>query len=282
MHETIAVVFDFDDTLAPDSTSGYLAQAGIGDLNSFWKEEVATLTHADWDPVPAYLFKMIEASKSGRIPKVTQESLMEWGRRLPLHEGVPGLFARLRKVAKETNPRASVEFYLISSGIGDTLRQTPIASEFTDIWASEFAYGIDGGIDFPKKIVSFTDKTRYLFHIQKGLIGPQSRGKPFDVNKKLKPEQLRVPINHMIFVGDGYTDIPCFSLVKKDGGVSIAVFDTTHSEKWGSAYQFVHDGRVSNLLSANYSEQSDLSIFLGMAVRKLATDIAVSSGTYQG
>ena len=30
MHETIAVVFDFDDTLAPDSTSGYLAEAGIG------------------------------------------------------------------------------------------------------------------------------------------------------------------------------------------------------------------------------------------------------------
>ena len=282
MHETIAVVFDFDDTLAPDSTSGYLCEAGIGDLSSFWKKEVASLTDADWDPVPAYLYKMIEASKTGRIPKVTQDSLMAWGRRLPLHDGVPGLFSRLRKVAKDANPRATIEFYLISSGIGDILRQTPIASEFTDIWASEFSYGSDGGIDFPKKIVSFTDKTRYLFHIQKGLIGPQSRGKPFDVNKKLKPEQIRVPINHMIFVGDGYTDIPCFSLVKKDGGVSIAVFDKTHGEKWGSAYQFVHDGRVSNLLSANYSDQSDLSIFLGMAVRKLATDIAVSSGTYQG
>ena len=282
MHETIAVVFDFDDTLAPDSTSGYLSQSGIGDLNSFWKKEVAALTNEDWDPVPAYLYKIIEASKTGRIPKVTQESLMEWGRNLPLHEGVPGLFDRLRKVAKESNPRATVEFYLISSGIGDILRQTLIASEFTDIWASEFSYRVDGEIDFPKKIVSFTDKTRYLFHIQKGLIGPNSRGKPFDVNKKLKSEQIRIPIDHMIFVGDGYTDIPCFSLVKKDGGVSIAVFDTTHSEKWGSAYQFVHDGRVSNLLSANYSEQSDLSIFLGMAVKKLATDIAVSSGTYQG
>lgn len=282
MHETIAVVFDFDDTLAPDSTSGYLGQAGIADLSSFWKKEVATLTDDDWDPVPAYLYKMIEASQTERVPKITKESLVEWGRHLPLHEGVPKLFARLRKVAKDANPRANVEFYLISSGIGDILRSTPIANEFTDIWASEFAYGADGGISFPKKIVSFTDKTRYLFHIQKGLIGPQARGKPFDVNKKLKPEQIRIPINHMIFVGDGYTDIPCFSLVKKDGGVSIAVFDKTHGEKWGSAYQFVHDGRVSNLLSANYSEQSDLSIFLGMAVKKLATDIAVSSGTYQG
>lgn len=282
MHETIAVVFDFDDTLAPDSTSGYLRDAGIADLTGFWKKEVASLTDDDWDPVPAYLFKMIEASKGGRIPKITKESLMNWGRRLPLHEGVPGIFSRLRSIAKEANARASLEFYLISSGIGDILRQTPIASEFTDIWASEFSYGVDGGIEFPKKVVSFTDKTRYLFHIQKGLIGRQSRGRPFDVNKKLRPEQIRVPIGHMIFVGDGYTDIPCFSLVKKDGGVAIAVFDKSQVEKWGSAYQFVQDGRVSNLLSARYSEQADLSIFLGMAVRKLATDIAIAGGTYQG
>lgn len=48
------------------------------------------------------------------------------------------------------------------------------------------------------------------------------------------------------------------------------------------SYQFVHDGRIRKLLSANYAEQSDLSIFLGMAVKKLATDIAVSGGTYQG
>lgn len=282
MHETIAVVFDFDDTLAPDSTTGYLRKAGITDLTTFWKKEVAALTDDDWDPVPAYLYKMIEASRTGRITSITKESLIEWGKELPLHDGVEGIFDRLRAIAGDANPRANLEFYLISSGIGDVLRATSIAQEFNDIWASEFHYDDKGHAVFPKKVVSFTDKTRYLFHIQKGLIGPKARGKPFDVNKKLKPEQIRVPINNMIVVGDGYTDIPCFSLVKKEGGVSIAVFDRKHVEKWGSAYQFVHDGRVSNLLSANYSDQSDLSIFLGMAVRKLATDIAIASGTYQG
>lgn len=154
MHETIAVIFDFDDTLAPDSTSGYLNDVGLKDLPSFWKKEVATLTDADWDPVPAYLHKIIEASKTGRIPKVTQDSLMGYGRRHPLHDGVQGIFSRLRTVAKDANPRASIEFYLISSGIGDILRETPIAHEFTDIWASEFSYGSDGGIEFPKKPIT--------------------------------------------------------------------------------------------------------------------------------
>ena len=281
MHETIAVVFDFDDTLAPDSTSGYLRKSGISDVSAFWNE-VNVLFNDDWDPVPAYLYKMIEASRSGRIPPITMESLSDWGKELPLHDSVEGMFGRLRNIAKETNSRANLEFYLISSGIGDVLRSTAIAHEFTDIWASEFYYNNGGHAVFPRKIVSFTDKTRYLFHIQKGLVGLKSRGKPFDVNKKLDPEQIRIPLNNMIFVGDGHTDIPCFSLVKKEGGVSIAVFDKSHADKWGKAYQFIQEGRVNNLLSANYSAESDLSIFLGMAVRKIAADVALSSRTYQG
>ncbi len=280
MHETIAVVFDFDDTLAPDSTTGYLRKAGITDLPAFWNE-ITVMFNDDWDPVPAYLYKMIEASRIGHIPPITKESLSDWGKELPLHDGVEGMFERLRIIARETNPRANVEFYLISSGIGDVLRSTRIAHEFTDIWASEFHYDNNWHAVFPKKIVSFTDKTRYLFQIQKGLVGPKSKGKPFDVNKKMEPDQIRIPISNMIFVGDGYTDIPCFSLVKKEGGVAIAVFDKSHADKWGRAYQFIQDGRVNNLLSANYSADSDLSIFLGMAVRKIAADVAIAGRTYQ-
>ena len=282
MHETIAVIFDFDDTLAPDTTSGYLRRAGIDDLGRFWKDEVGALIRADWDPAPAYLFKMIEAWQTGRIPPITQVGLVEWGRSLPLHEGVPALFDRLRAVARQVHPRANLEFYLVSSGIGDVLRSTAIAHECTDIWASEFHYDDAGRAVFPRKVVSFTDKTRYLYQIHKGIIGPAARGRPFDVNKKLRPDQARVPMSQMIFVGDGYTDIPCFALIRKEGGVSIAVYDRNHGEKWGSAYQFVQDGRVSNLHAADYSERSDLVNFLGMAVRKMAQDIAVAGGAFQG
>ncbi len=283
MHETLAVVFDFDDTLAPDTTSGFLRHSGLDDLAAFWKNEVAPLTNDhDWDPVPAYLYQMIQASRSGRIPPLTAVCLADWGRRAPLHPGVETLFDRLSTAAHEANPRAHVEYYVISSGIGDIVRNTRIAKAFSEIWASEFHYGDDGIALFPKRVVSFTDKTRYLFHIQKGLIGPNHRGKPFEVNRKLSDAQLRVPLNRMIFVGDGYTDIPCFSLLRQHRGVPIAVYDPNHEEKWGSAYQFVRDGRVTNLLSANYAEDSDLSRFLIMAVRNLASEIALSERTYQG
>lgn len=282
MQETIAVVFDFDDTLAHDTTSGFLRDSGVLDVARFWKEEVAPLTAEDWDPVPAYLYKMIEAARAGRIPPITRERLADWGRRAPLQEGVDTLFARLRRAAQDANPRVTLECYVISSGIGDVLRATRIADEFKDIWASELHYDEHGHAAFPKKVVSFTDKTRYLFHVQKGLIGKAARGRPFDVNRKLPPEQIRVPLNRMIFVGDGYTDIPCFSLLRQHGGVPIAVYDPNHEEKWGNAFQFVADGRVSNINSANYNERSDLSNFLVMAVRKLANDILLAERTYQG
>lgn len=283
MHETIAVVFDFDDTLAPDTTSGFLRDSGLTDLGRFWADEVAPLTNRDdWDPVPAYLYQMIDSARRGHLPAITRERLADWGQRAPLHAGVETLFERLASAARQSNARANVEFYVISSGIGDIVRNTRIAAAFTEIWASEFHYDEAGAACFPRRVVSFTDKTRYLFQIQKGLIGPPHRGKPFEVNRKLSAEQIRIPLNRMIFVGDGYTDIPCFSLLRQHGGVPIAVYDPAHQEKWGSAYQFVRDGRVTNLLSANYAEDSDLSRFLIMAVRNLASEIALAERTYQG
>lgn len=281
MQERIAVVFDFDDTLGADSTTGYLKQAGISDIDNFWKE-VGAMMRDGWDPVPAYLNHMIAAGHEGRMQPMTRESLAEWGRTLPLFDGVEHLFPHLRSIAGDANPRVTLEFYLISSGIGDVLRETPIAHEFTDIWASEFHYGDEGMATTPKRIISFTDKTRYIFQIQKGIIGPESRGTPFAVNKRVPVDQVRIPLNQMIFVGDGYTDIPCFSLIKQQGGIPIAVYDHRHTEKWGNAFQFVTDGRVSNLHSANYKEGSDLVNFLTMAVRSLSERIAVAASSYQG
>ena len=213
MSDVIALIFDFDDTLAPDSTSGFLESIGV-DTQQFWSGRVDPLLAQDWDPVPAYLHEMIALSQRGDHGLITQERLQEWGRKLPLHTGVTTLFSRLREQVRRAHPQVQLEFYLISSGIGDVVRHTPIASEFNAIWASEFIYNEQGGIAFPRRIVSFTDKTRYLFHIQKGIVGPAFVGKPFEVNRKVAEDRLRVPFDQMVFVGDGYTDIPCFSLIR--------------------------------------------------------------------
>jgi phosphoglycolate phosphatase-like HAD superfamily hydrolase len=282
VQDTIAVVFDFDETLAPDSTSTFLNSLGV-DVKAFWGKEVEPLLDVGWDPVPAYLYMMVEKSRTGGTTKpITQAQFAAWGKAVKAYDGATRIFERLRKTASSCTPGVSVEFYLVSSGIGEILRNTRLAKEFTSIWGCEFHYDGNGAIDFPSNIVSFTDKTRYLFHVSKGLIGAASRTKPFEVNKKVPANSLRVPFDQMIFVGDGYTDIPCFSLVRKQGGVAIGVYDPEDRKKWGRAWGFIEDGRVSNLVPADYGKGSALSNSLIMAVESVAARIALRRSTYQG
>ncbi|HUH40402.1 MAG TPA: haloacid dehalogenase-like hydrolase, partial [Castellaniella sp.] len=253
------------------------------DAAAFWKDKVGPLLEQqDWDPVPAYLYRMIELSGGGQHGAITRDRLQDWGTRLPLHDGVETLFERLRARLHKAHPQVQLEFYLISSGIGDVLRRTPIASHFTDIWASEFTYDDQGAIAFPRRIVSFTDKTRYLFHIQKGIFGPESRNKPFEVNRKVDADKLRVPFEQMIFVGDGYTDIPCFSLIRRSGGVAFGVWDPRHREKRSRAWGFIQEGRVSNLNQARFDEDAELYQWLEEAVESLAAKIVLNARIYRG
>lgn len=281
MQDVIAVIFDFDDTLAPNSTSSFLEHTGV-DVPGFWKNKVQPLLDEGWDPVPAYLYMMIQESGSGKNEPVTMQQLSRWGKQITPHQGATRIFNRLKQHAKSINPQTSIEFYLISSGIGEIITATKLAKHFTDIWACDFHYDEDGRIVFPKNIVSFTDKTRYLFHIAKGVIGAVSRERPFEVNKKVKEENLRIPYKQMIFVGDGYTDIPCFSLIKNYGGQAIGVYDRENRDKWGRAWGFIEDDRVSNLSPADYRKDSALSISLMMAVESVARRIALRNQTYQG
>ncbi len=282
MHEKIAVIFDFDDTLAPDSTSGFLHSLGI-DVKAFWGERVQPLIAAGWDPVPAYLYVMLQQSNAGDPAHlITRERLVRWGRQVHLYNGATRIFERLRKHARSVNAAIEVEFYLISSGIREALAATRIAQHFKAIWACDFEYDGEGRILFPRNIVSFTDKTRHIFHIAKGIVGPEARGRPFEVNRKVPAEHLRVPMHQMVFVGDGYTDIPCFSLVRKYDGIAIGVYDADDRARWGRAWGFIEDGRVSNLVPADYRQGSALSNSLLMAIESIARKIELRRNTYQG
>lgn len=277
----IAVVFDFDDTLAHDSTSGFLNSIGI-DVKPFWDRH-KKLLNDEWDPIPAYLHMMIQESR--RAPakaRITQSRLKSWGKKIEFHPGVATIFDRMRKQARAIHAEVKVEFYIISSGIGEIIRSTSIARQFTDIWASDFSYNQNKEIEALRNVVSFTDKTRFIFQISKGIIGATARRDPFAVNRKVAGSELRIPLDQMIFVGDGYTDVPCFSLAQRNGGVAIGVYDRKSRERWGKAWGFIEDHRVQHLVAADYRKHSGLDDALTMAIDKISKNIALRSMTYQG
>ncbi len=276
---TIAIVFDFDDTLAPDSTSSFLEQHGV-DVESFWSKQVNRLRDQGWDPIPAYLYMMLQTSSTTKA--ITQTDLQSWAKRIKYYPGVSKIFSLLHKHISESAAEVKLEFYMISSGIREIVSNTTIAKHFTDIWACDFAYDLKGQIEFPRNIISFTDKTRYLFHISKGLIGPQSRSQPFEVNRKIQTKDLRVPFDQMIFVGDGMTDVPCFSLVTRNGGWALGIYDPNNQDKWGRAWGFIEQNRVSNLVPADYRPSSALYHSLIMALNAVVAKMRARQFSYQG
>ena len=228
-----------------------------------------------WDPVPAYLYKIIELNKT--LPRdkiITQQTLQQWGALTPLYPGVVDIFSHLQELASLSSANVQLEFYVISSGLETVVRSSAIAHHFADIWGCDFHCADDGAISFPKRIVSFTDKTRYLFQISKGIVGEGSHTKPFEVNKKFKADDKRIPMDQMIFIGDGYTDIPCFSLVSKMGGIPIAVCDKEDHQKWQKAWGFLEENRVKHWAVGDYTKGSTLWVSLSSSVEKIIHKIS--------
>ena len=128
-------------------------------------------------------------------------------------------------------------------------------------------------------LVTFTEKTRYLFELNKGLLKP-NRGNPYAVNNNVDPQNRRIPFSNMIYVGDGLTDVPCFSLLDKSGGKGFGVFDPTKKGAPKKAWeQLAAPQRVKSLNAPKYGEHDELGALLRVAVQAICNTLDVRTGT---
>ena len=267
----VAVVFDFDDTLAWDTTSTLVESLGI-EREAFWSRRVRPRVREGWDPIPAAFRALVELSRE-RGP-ITRERFVDFGERLALVPGVEAMFERVTAAARQANPDVEVEFYVVSSGIGEIVRHTRIASRFRRIWACDLEYGEDGGIAFPRRIVSHTEKTRYLHRISKGIFD-ETDERLFEAELEVSDQELHVPLDQMVYVGDGMTDIACFSLLADAGGIGVGVVEPRAEGKWGEWRSFSRGSRVANLAKADYREDAELLRSLCLSVEALGRLVAL-------
>jgi hypothetical protein len=171
-------------------------------------------------------------------------------------------------------PLYQTQFYLITSGMVEIARHTCIADEFTSMWGCEFHYNESGEIEFLKQVVSHTEKTRYLFQVAKGINNQNQDGQMF-VYRDVPPEELHVPLTQVIYVGDGASDIPCFSLLNEEKGVALGVYKGSTAEEWGRELEISRGQRIANLAPAEYSEDSELMMSLKLAVESMCKQIAL-------
>ena len=240
-HTTIAVVADCDGTLAPDTTDQLLTQFGVKP-EKFWPTEVGPRVKDGWDEHLAYLQKLIEFAKlGGPLEGLTLGKLKEIAAGLEFYSGVPEGLIDIRDYIHETTEFRDVgiriEFYVISAGIGDMLRASALARVAHRIWACDFAYDEKGALAHIKNVISFTDKTRFLYMINKGRVGEEFLNRQYVVNEPMDEEARPVPFKNMIYIGDGPTDIPCMSLVASKGGYVMGILGKEKPNKaWALGY----------------------------------------------
>ncbi|MCA1834616.1 MAG: haloacid dehalogenase-like hydrolase [Actinobacteria bacterium] len=274
----LALVFDFDDTLVPDSTTKFLRSRGI-DTADFWSR-AGDLVRRGYDTALAWLTLFLQLVGEDRpLGKLTNADLREFGRTLDndAFAGLPAFFYEVRATAAEADRDAHIEFYIVSGGLKEIITSCGfIAENFRAVYASELGEDENHGLNSIKRAVNFTEKTRYLFEINKGLDATDTSTNPFLVNKVV--DQRRTPWENMIYVGDGLTDVPCFSLVSRNGGRVYGVFNPAEESRAKRAFEdLLAPQRVSSLHSPRFGAIDDLGSGLRLSVGNRITALKVEA-----
>ncbi len=264
---TIALIYDFDGTLAPGNMQEYDFIPAVGKSNrEFWSEANALAEEQDADMVLTYMARMIQSARSTGL-SLRREAFRESGRRVTLYRGVREWFGRINRYGAGRGFR--ILHYINSSGLKEIIEGTEIAGEFRKIYACSFLYDVDGIAYWPAVAVNYTNKTQFIFKINKGV---ESVYDATLVNRYIPEDDRPVPFRRMIYVGDGTTDIPCMKLVKNYGGHSIAVYSPDRKGARREMAQLIHDDRVSHVCPADYTEGSEMDRLVKTIIDKIDLD----------
>lgn len=250
--KTIALVYDFDGTLCPRPMQEYafLPKLGI-EPESFWRESNLIAKAEKADPLITYMHLLYKKAKARGVV-INRQDLVDQGKQVELFPGVEGWFDAISSYVRAHAQAQDVvlRHYLISSGLTEIIEGTNIYKRFHNVFASEYwfeAYEMP----YPKRVITDTGKTQYLFRINKGV---EDLGD--NINQHM-PEDVRpIPFSNMIYYGDGDTDVPSMAVMRKNGGHAVAVYPPKGSR--AKCVDLFKAGRCDVFAAADYNIGSDL------------------------
>jgi len=275
MHNIIAIICDCDETLVEDTTEFLLKENKI-EPDEFWNYIDKNFVQQGWDPPQAYLNEILKRMNNGEIKQNTPEMMKDLAKKIKPFDGVNTFIKELQEYVSNDSEciksGINIEGYIISAGIEDLVRECTFANQFKDIFASN--YSVDsttGKYNAIKSTVTFTEKTKFLYAINKGIDGKNLRKYPYLVNDVIKNEQRRIPFENMIYIGDGPSDIPCFSAVRSNNGHCIGIM----GKKPKRTYELARGRRTNyGMYSDDYSKGTDLRKMLKLIIDEITRRVS--------
>lgn len=286
----VAFIWDFDKTLTPSYMQDPIFEKYDVDAREFWREVNSLVEHyRDRDlqvsKDTAYLGHMLSYIDGGPFEGLTNKILRELGAKVPLAPGMPEFMDRMRSIVRDdvrfSKNEIRVEHYIVSTGLRQMIEGNPIRTHVDGVWACELLSDPPGpGYDEKLEKLELTDKltqvgytldnttkTRAIFEINKGV----NREPNLDVNARMDPDERRVPMQNMIYIADGPSDIPVFSVVGRAGGATLGVY--TDERNYANVKGLLDDGRVNHFAAADYTENSAADMWLSTSLRDIAKRI---------
>lgn len=290
LQNVIAFIWDFDKTLTPSYMQKPLFDRYGVDERTFWNE-VNSLQdfYSQFDlkvsKDTAYLEHTLQYVRDGRFADLTNQLLQDLGAHVPLNPGMPDFMQRTKDtIASNTRYSGhgiSVEHYVVSTGFRKMIEGNPIREHLDGVYACELlpapattsgdasTFDPNGVLTQIGYTIDNTTKTRAVFEINKGV----NKLPGVDVNAFILEEDRRVPFSNMVYIADGPSDIPVFSVVRKHGGQTLAVH-TDSPKSYDDVQTLQETGRVQHTASADYTEGSEADRWLMRVLDKIARRIA--------
>ncbi len=297
LQNIIACIWDFDKTLTPGYMQTPIFKFYRVDSKKFWKEVEELPKYYKKNGLDListdtlYLNHMLTYTRHGTFKGLNNSTLRKLGGKIEFYEGLPDFFDKIKKIV-DTTPEylqheIQVEHYIVSTGLRQMILGSRIAPFVDGIWGCEFiedpappgylAKGnkkVRGSKD--AKIISQiayaldnTTKTRAIFEINKG----SNKIPDIDVNAMIPDEDRRVPFQNMIYIADGPSDIPVFSLINRFGGRTFAVYRPGSNEEFSQVNDLQKQKRVHSFGEANYTENSQTSMWIKNAIKEISDQI---------
>jgi hypothetical protein len=273
----ITVLWDFDQTLIPGYQQAPLFDEYGVDGRVFWAEVNGLVDHYHTQGIQVsggaiYLNHMLTYVQENRFPNLTNAKLRELGGQLDFYPGMPEFLDQMKRVIEEQEEfkhhGITVEHYVVSTGLRQMILGSAAAAFLDGVWACEFietpaAPGFlekeEEDTPQPSAITQVgyylddTTKTRAVWEINKGV---NAEPEKIGVNDFIAPEDRRVPIRNMLYVADGPSDIPIFSILNQYGGHTLGVYNPKQEEHFRTVKRLLEQGRVKQVVEADYREDT--------------------------
>jgi len=271
----IAIVYDFDGTLSPWNMQEETIFKSYGiDAKKFWAKSQSLVLKRGYEKTLAYLKLLIDDPVFKKRP-LTKRNLRESAKHITYYPGVDeGYFDHLKAFiqslpeVRETG--IEIEHYIVSSGLQEILDGVSIRKYFKETYACEFDF--QGGRPvFPKLVINDTNKTQFLFRINKGKFKLSE-----SINEHMPETDRRIPFRNMIYIGDGITDVPSMTVIQKAGGNAVAVYDPLRRVP-EAVKAMVAEHRAEHFAPADFRSDSLLVKILHQTLKKIIASIVYRS-----